>query len=243
MRTKIAVLADIHSNKAALDAALGEIDADPSISHIYCLGDMIAIGHETNGVLETLFSRKDVTLISGNHDEGVVAAGNGGPIPEGSAEGERAHHEWVASGLDPKFTPQLEALEKELLIEIEGRMVLFTHYHLDSDKQILPIDTEPSGEKLDAQYAGYPADIVCFGHHHPVHYFKTIDRIYINPGSLGCCDEPYGRYATITFGSDIDVELKKAHYENKAFLAGYEEQDVPEKDFILEMFHGNQHLK
>lgn len=243
MTTKIAVLADIHGNNAALSAALAEIDADPAISHIYCLGDMVAIGHESNEVLETLFSRDDVTLISGNHDEGVLSARNGGPIPAGSTEGERAHHEWIAERLYQKFTPQLEALDKELLTEIEGRTILFTHYHLGSNKEILPIDTEPSGDKLDRQYEGSPAQIVCFGHHHPVHYFKTVDRIYINPGSLGCCEEPYARYATIEFGEDIEVDLKKAHYENSAFLAGYEKQNVPDSDHILETFHGNQHKK
>lgn len=29
-------------------------------------------------------------------------------------------------------------------------------------------------------------DMICFGHHHPVHYFSNHQPIFLNPGSLGC---------------------------------------------------------
>ncbi|GIN58170.1 hypothetical protein J8TS2_24890 [Lederbergia ruris] len=73
---KFAVLTDIHGNYPALRAVLKEIDRRDDIEHIFCLGDMIAIGPDTNEVLETLFSRKDVSMITGNHDEAVLALVN-----------------------------------------------------------------------------------------------------------------------------------------------------------------------
>ncbi|WP_084723795.1 metallophosphoesterase family protein [Virgibacillus chiguensis] len=61
MSKNIAVLTDIHGNSSALNAVLKDIDEQGNIEHIYCLGDLIAIGHETNQVLEGLLSRNDIS--------------------------------------------------------------------------------------------------------------------------------------------------------------------------------------
>ncbi|MNW16961.1 hypothetical protein D3C71_2159920 [compost metagenome] len=39
----------------------------------FCLEDMIGIGPDTNEVLNLLFSRNDVSMIIGNHNEAVLA--------------------------------------------------------------------------------------------------------------------------------------------------------------------------
>jgi predicted phosphodiesterase len=171
MTTKIAVIADIHGNSSALQAVLENIEKDADIEHIYCLGDMIGIGHETNEVLELLYSRNDVSFIIGNHEEEFIN------ILEGKrAEnhgGERQHHEWLVSRMDKKFKSILFELPPFKEVELEGKNILFIHYHLDANQIFLPIDNEPSAEKLDKIYKNSSADVVCFGHHHPVHFFKT----------------------------------------------------------------------
>ncbi|MBO1912562.1 metallophosphoesterase family protein, partial [Microvirga sp. 3-52] len=87
-----AVLADIHGNAPALQAVLYEIDNRKDIEHIYSLGDMIAIGPDTNAVLELLFSRDDISMITGNHDEAVLAIIKGEPHPL-SHPHVKEHHE------------------------------------------------------------------------------------------------------------------------------------------------------
>ncbi|MDN7245645.1 metallophosphoesterase family protein [Planococcus shenhongbingii] len=240
MSTKIAVIADVHGNSTALLAALNEIDKDHEIHHIYCIGDMVGIGYETNKVLEILFSRDDVSFVMGNHEEEILAILEG--EESSSQEGEKIHHEWLANRLEKRFIPHISGMPKQLSGVYEGKKLLFTHYHLDAEKQFIPIDTEPSIEKLDDFYKQSPFDLVCFGHHHPKHYFSSEERIYLNPGSLGCYDKPFARYATILITTDdIKVELEEAAYNNQDFLKGYEVLEVPEKDFILNTFHGNQH--
>lgn len=241
MSTKIAVIADVHGNSAALLAVLKEIDDNPEISHIYCLGDMVGIGYETNEVLEILFSRTDISFVKGNHEEEIIAILEG---QEGISQGgEKIHHQWITERLDEKFIPQIIALPKELTVDYEDKKLLFTHYHLDSEKQFIAIDTEPSIQKLDDFYMGSSFDIVCFGHHHPVHCFSSENRTYVNPGSLGCCDKPFARYAIISItAEDLKIEMKEVPYNNQEFLLGYERLAVPEKDFILTVFHGNQLL-
>ena len=48
---KFAVITDIHGNMDALSAVFKDIDRRGDIDHIYNLGDVIGIGHNTNEVL------------------------------------------------------------------------------------------------------------------------------------------------------------------------------------------------
>lgn len=57
MSTKVAIITDIHGNNPALQAVLKDIDSQSDVEHIYCLGDMVAIGPDTNAVLAALFER------------------------------------------------------------------------------------------------------------------------------------------------------------------------------------------
>ncbi|HLQ71923.1 MAG TPA: metallophosphoesterase, partial [Bacillota bacterium] len=77
MQRNIAVITDIHGNSSALKAVLSDIEKERQIEHIYCLGDLIAIGHETNEVLQELYSRNDVSYVLGNHDKAVIHILNG----------------------------------------------------------------------------------------------------------------------------------------------------------------------
>lgn len=120
MGTNIAVIADIHGNSAALKAVLDNIDRNKQIDHIYCLGDLIGIGHKTNEVLEMLFSRKDISFVMGNHDEAVLSIIDG-KEPESVGE-EREHHRWIASKLDEKFIPKISsiAMKQEKIINVKN---------------------------------------------------------------------------------------------------------------------------
>jgi hypothetical protein len=103
------------------------------------------------------------------------------------------------------------------------------------------IDETPSGLKLDTRYKGSPYDLICFGHHHPVHYLKTDHRVYLNPGALGCNDYSIARYAIVELkGGTMSIQLLGMAYENRAFLKSFEELKVPDREFLIKAFHGNQ---
>ena len=97
---KIAVLTDIHGNAPALKAVLAEIDARNDIEYIYCAGDMIGIGPDTNEVLSLLFSRNNISMVTGNHDEAILALMEEKEYPA-SHNGTKEHHQWVAEHLGP----------------------------------------------------------------------------------------------------------------------------------------------
>lgn len=237
---KVAVFADVHGNSSALRAVLDEIDKDGQIEHIFCLGDMIGIGPETNEVLEMLFSRDDVSMTLGNHEIDVLSILDGKDL--GSRGEEREHQEWIAKSLDSRYSARLLLLPLVLLPMTHGHRLMMLHYHLHTNGKFYSIDQDPSGEKLDLWYKGCEASVVCFGHHHPVHFFKTSDRTYANPGSLGCCDRAIARYAVLSVEDNVsvEVELREVPYDNRSFLALYEKLDVPARDFIVKVFHGGQ---
>jgi len=244
---KFAVITDIHGNAPALIAVLSEIDRRKDIEMIYCLGDMIAIGPDTNEVLDILFSRNDVSMITGNHDEAVLALLKGENHPESHLHA-REHHQWIANRMDRSFLPKLENLPRLLKINIESHSILFTHYHIDTKRMNDHISqdpfssiVEPSLGNIKALFTYNHEDVIFFGHHHPVHYFKGEKTLYVNPGSLGCTLEPSAPYAIVNIErNSIDVVLEKASYDNKNFLLSFEKLQVPDREFILKVFYGNQ---
>jgi putative phosphoesterase len=243
MEKKIAVIADIHGNYSALKAVLNDIDLVDQIDHIYCLGDLIGIGYETNEVLELLLSRYDISYVMGNHDEAILDVLAGRDVY--SRGKEKEHHEWIAHRLNLKFVPFLTDLPVTLNVEINGKRILFVHYHLNKSGEFLSVDYEPTEEKLDKHYQTSNADLICFGHHHVIHHFKSKERLYLNPSSLGCYHQPLASYAILSFGElgQINITIKEVPYDNKEFLLGYQKLGVPDADYLLKYFHGNQHLK
>lgn len=242
MQRKIAVITDIHGNSSALKAVLSDIERDSQIDHIFCLGDLIAIGHETNQVLERLYLRKDISYVLGNHDEAIINILNG--KEPGSDGEEREHHYWIARDMNQKFFSFLSDIPKRLECVINNKKILFLHYHMNNSNQFLSIDTNPSALKLDDLYKTVDADIVCFGHHHVLHHFKGKHRVYLNPGALGCNSRPVATYAIISIKDDgcVDCNVKEVAYDNKKFLLNYHRYNVPAKNTLLRIFHDNQYL-
>lgn len=242
MQTNIAVITDIHGNSAALKAVFADMENERQVDHIFCLGDLLAIGHETDEVLEDLQLRKNISYVRGNHDEDILRILNG---REPGSKGEvREHHYWIAKHMNKRFMPFLSELPMKRKMTIRGKQFLLLHYHLNDQNQFHPIDTNPSLEKLDDLYENESADVVCFGHHHVLHFFKGKDRMYLNPGALGCNSKSIATYALVRVKEDgcIDVEMREVSYDNKEFLRKFYAYDVPAKESILRIFYGDQEI-
>ncbi|MDF2946207.1 MAG: YfcE family phosphodiesterase [Bacillales bacterium] len=241
MTVKFAVITDIHANNFALDAALTEIESI-GVDHIYCLGDLVGIGPNHNEVLERIFSLDDITIISGNHDQAIVALAAGEYHHKGHEHAKR-HHGWVYKTLDKGHIKSL----RELPLFIEKRYtdinILATHYNIEEEKlkksYYNPYSdiVEPALENLEKLFQKCNHDLIMFGHHHPKHFFISEQKIYLNPGSLGCNPAPYARYAIVEINKcDINVEYLQAEYNRIDLIKSYDK--VPEKEFLLKAFHG-----
>lgn len=237
----IAILTDIHGNHPALQAVLQDI-ATKQIEHIYCLGDVVGIGPDSNQVLEQLTTRSDMSFVMGNHDLAVIAAARNEPVPVGH-HNEREHHEWLAKRIERKYIEVMRKWPMSLTTSILHHELLFCHYHLDPNNWFAPIDKLPTTGALDQIYSKTDYKLVCFGHHHIVHHFRSDKRLYFNPGSLGCYNKSYARYGIVTISEKgITAEIQEVPYNNVDFLRSYEELQVPDREFILKVFHGGQYL-
>lgn len=68
--TRLAILSDPHANLAALVAVLRDVDAQ-ECDGIVCLGDLVGYGPQPQECCDLLRER-DVTLIQGNHEQGLI---------------------------------------------------------------------------------------------------------------------------------------------------------------------------
>ncbi|CDQ17818.1 Calcineurin-like phosphoesterase superfamily domain-containing protein [Halobacillus karajensis] len=120
---RIAVITDIHGNIYALRSALEDIRRK-KVDAIYCLGDMIGMGPFSNQVCETLFSHENVQLVTGNHDEAVMALIKGSVYPK-SREKVKAHHQWIADRLTSEYKKAISRLSRFLTTNVAGWIFYF----------------------------------------------------------------------------------------------------------------------
>ena len=67
---RIAVIADIHANLAALEACLGSIE-EADVDDVWCLGDVVGYGPDPDACAELVRERCSLCL-AGNHDLAVL---------------------------------------------------------------------------------------------------------------------------------------------------------------------------
>lgn len=244
---KLAIITDIHGNEPALKAVLSDIDKKQDIDEIWCLGDMIAMGPDTNEVLDLLFSRPDIQMITGNHDEAILSLKKGEGHPE-SYKHTYQHHQWIADQLSQKNVEILTTRPRVLQKNINGIRIFGIHYHIEEEKRSAHIKDEPfhsilegTLENMEKMYSSYPADIICFGHHHPQHNFSNDKQFYLNPGALGVSKGTDAPYAIIDVSSSHpSITIHHVDYDKKSFLEKFEKLDVPQREVLFKLFYVGQ---
>jgi predicted phosphodiesterase len=103
-----ALLADIHSNAAALEAVLAELDRD-GITEALVLGDLVGYGPEPGECIR-LIRERGYSVLMGNHDYGVAH----GEFQKGFSSHGRQVAEWTAACLSQDDMEWLAALPNTL---------------------------------------------------------------------------------------------------------------------------------
>ena len=187
---RIAVLADIHSNLAALDAVLADLATLPPVDGTWALGDIVGYGPQPNEVVERLRSM-DASAVMGNHDGAAVGVVDTAWFNPAAA----AAIAWTVQALSLESRTYLAALP---LRREEGEL---TAVHGSPRDPIWEYISSPSvaAANLDA----FSTRACLFGHtHHPT--LLAIDaevrvlsaepgaprplpagRLMLNPGSAG----------------------------------------------------------
>ncbi|MGE6555824.1 metallophosphoesterase family protein [Exiguobacterium artemiae] len=242
---KFAVITDIHGNATALKAVLKRITEEGEVSEIFCLGDLIGIGPQTNEVIEIVRSTPQMTTISGNHDENVLALIHGQKYPDSYRHAEK-HHQWIADQLTPDNQRFLEQLPRTVRKIFSKEEALFTHYaYLDEQKAI---GEEPLAEAVDGTeqslpklFKGHQASLICFGHHHPKQVVRSEGVMYLNPGALGCQPEAVAPFALVEQNSgEWQVDVIEVKYDDRPYFEAFNAAPMPEKELLRKLFLGGR---
>ncbi|HEY2074680.1 MAG TPA: metallophosphoesterase family protein [Gaiellaceae bacterium] len=186
---RIAVVSDVHSNLAALEAVLAAIDAEPPDA-IWCLGDVVGYGPRPNECCDIVEARADICL-GGNHDLAVR-----GTIDLDEFSGDAAvAARWTRGVLSDSAAAFLDTLEPQ------GERDGVALYHGSARDPVW--EYVLSDEAAAATLALSPLPLVLVGHSHialAVEWTNdmlagglapagtTIElhgRVLLNPGSVG----------------------------------------------------------
>jgi diadenosine tetraphosphatase ApaH/serine/threonine PP2A family protein phosphatase len=217
---RLAVLSDIHSNLAALDAVLADLDTLAAVDDVWVCGDIVGYGPQPNEVVARLRERR-ARGVMGNHDGAAVGLVDPAWFNDAAAAAIR----WTAEVLDPGSREYLAALperrEEDELTAVHG-----------SPRD--PIwEYITSRAVAAANLAAYTTRICLFGHtHFPVVYGQADDgisesvgvpgspvalpagRVMLNPGSVGQPrdGDPTSAYLILDLGTGT-VEFRRTAYD------------------------------
>lgn len=189
---RIAILSDVHSNLAALQAVLRHAEADGALDAVWCLGDIVGYGAEPSETIAALRARP-LTAVSGNHDLAAIGAMDTeefNPVAEEAAL-------WTAGQLSDDHRAFLGALPATIVL---GAFTL-VHGSLRAPEWEYLLDPEAAEAHLALQSTLYSL----VGHSHlqfwaeerhdrsPTFHRATDGarvrlsdrRLIINPGSVG----------------------------------------------------------
>ena len=223
---RVAVLADIHGNRFALDAVLAEPDV-ASADLIVLNGDLAdgPCPSETMDRLETLGSR--ALWLRGNGDRWLAETRTGTfSHPDPATD---VLLRWAAGQLSDARLDRLAALPLSVTLDVAGLgRVAVCHATGRSDNEMLLVDSTITQAR--AAFADIDAELVLVGHSH-----MPFDRLFdrkrvVNVGSVGL---PYGHAGASWVFLGPHVVLRRTLYDVRAAADSVLSSGMPDaEDFV-----------
>jgi putative phosphoesterase len=225
---KIAVMADIHSNLAALEVVLADIERwGPDL--VWVGGDIINRGPQPGEcvarVLE-MVAREGWQVIRGNHEDYVLSYQVGDWPTSGPPYDLMGHARWTFAQIEP-YALALAAFPDEWVFEKPaGTQLRLVHASMLGNRNgIFP---KTSDEELREKIAPAP-DVFLAGHTHRPLLRQLDGTLVINVGSVGqpFDDDPRSAYARLTLRGDewqgeiIRLAYDRALTDRLFFETGY----------------------
>jgi putative phosphoesterase len=251
--SRIAVLADIHGNALALDAALAGIEAAGGVDAYWLLGDYVAIGVDPLGVMERISRLPNAAFVRGNTDRlAAFLAEMDSWLDEAKDDPTlwpvliriNRSFAWTAGAMAAGgWLDWLSDLPVELRFNLpDGSRVLLVHASPGTDEGA-GIHPGLSDEELGQLVAGAEADLVLIGHTHaPLD--RQVDGVrVVNPGSIGNPVLPGAGacYALLEASSSgYRLTLHQAAYDKEAVMAAAETVKHPVASYIRQFLLGQR---
>ena len=234
---RLAVIADIHGNAVALDAALADLARDPADA-VVCLGDAIQGGPEPARVVSQLRAL-GCPVVMGNADAWLLSGVETGA--EVTTEERRRRLDtvraWSLERLSPADRAFIGAFTPTVELPLGDRSVLAFHGSPASFDEILLPDTPR--EAFERALLPHADHVLCGGHVHLPFVRRVGDSAHVNPGSIGLAyahgqadgKERFDRWAEYAMLSAAEgrlaIELRRVPVDAVALERSYRESGHP----------------
>ena len=237
---KIAIISDIHGNVQALDAVLSELKKE-NIDKILCLGDCIGGNSRSEEVVQRLISLGNKLLVVKGNREKYIIEGMPEFIHEEKirvTDEQINRNKWIKNRLSDLSIKFINSLPKELTYDVGKFKIYMAHYPMKDDGSFRKHIRGASLIQNEEMFFGIDANIYLYGHTHEEIYNSNNEKIYINPGALGCpLDTNFAPYG-ILYINDNDVHYEQLHaeYDVQGVIDDIKNLKFPGYKSILETF-------
>ena len=229
MIEKIAIVADIHANKYALDKFLDYIDKE----HIECIlniGDFVQIGPNPYEVSTKVLNDNRFINVLGNNETSLFE------IDETKTNDEIAHRLWTKKQINENFE-KIKQIPQTLILNKKNKKILMIHSRRN-DINGMPLIYIDNLDSFVEDYKEFDVDIILFGHTHEKLYIEHNNKIFINPGSLGCSKNGTVDFSILEIddSQNINCDFISLKYDKTELIKDYYNYNVPDKKFLLKTF-------
>jgi putative phosphoesterase len=177
---RVALLADIHGNAAALKAVLDAARVQ-GVDRILFAGDCVGYYYAPERCLE-LLADWDVTSVRGNHEDLLEQMLADPARTEGIHQHYGSGLATAARVLSASQRAFLAALPLRARLDLDGTSITLCHgAPWDADQYVYP----NAGAELLARCAAEGTDYVVMGHTHYAFTAQSGATVLVNPGSVG----------------------------------------------------------
>jgi putative phosphoesterase len=229
---RLALLADIHGNVRALEAALADM-APLGPDRIVILGDLVLNGPRPAEVVERVMEleRSGAVVIAGNTDIAVADGDYAAAFPwlDEVPVGHRAASEWAHEQLSDQQLDYLRRLPAERRLAVGDELVLACHASPGSQTNGMPADLDAA---VTMQYATRTdARVICCGHTHVADIRELGRKLLVNPGSCGYAfdgsPEACWGWLSLEEGAEPEARLRRTAYDAQAVAEEVSARGLP----------------
>jgi putative phosphoesterase len=221
---RVAIIADIHGNKIALDAVLQDLHRQEPIDQVVIAGDLCLNGPQPRAVLETV-REMGWPVIQGNVDSDIVQ--------QTARKGSKKQNviAWTREQIGSQGIQYLAELPfSHLVVNNEGNDLLVVHANpLNQNEALFPDTPE---DRLEALCQHLPSTIgaVAFGHYHVPYQRRWRHLLLVDAGSSGLSRDGDRRaaYAILVWQNEAwQVEHRRVAYDVEAVVQQLKSSGLP----------------
>ncbi len=255
---RLALIADIHGNLPALQAARGDIEAAGALDMLWCLGDLAAMGGQPEECVADLQEWREelgddkFKIIGGNTDRYLVTGERMPLNPPGDATAFAVHRASVRS-MNAIFGWTLERLSwasfellkqiigQELRQQVAGYGGVLGFHATPGDDESLALRPDSADEEGADALLDRAGRLALCGHTHLAMDRQVDGWRVVNPGSVGLSfGQPgFAEWALLEWREGaLTVDLRRVAYDVAAALRTWEAAGYPELAWIRERLAG-----